>query len=93
MSSQALVSDTFFLSGECLDRLRQALKVTGHQARVAQHCGYGRHVEEALVEVEETITDYLARIDNAVDDDQAEAEVTGEAERERRAYYSRYEAV
>jgi hypothetical protein len=46
MSSQALVSDTFFLSGECLDRLRQALKIAGHQARVAQH-GYGRHVEDA----------------------------------------------
>ena len=93
MSSQTLVSDTFSLSGERLDRLRQALKVVGHQARVAQHGSYGRHVEDALVEIEEAISDHLARIENAVDDDQAEAEEAGEAERERRAYYSRYEAV
>ena len=93
MSSQALVSDTFSLSGERLDRLRQALKVAGHQARVAQTGGYGRHVEDALAEIEEAITDHLARIENAVDDDQAEAEESGEAERERRAYFSRYEAV
>jgi hypothetical protein len=36
MSSEALVSDTFLLSGEHLNRLRQALKVAGHQARVAR---------------------------------------------------------
>jgi hypothetical protein len=93
MNSQALVFDTFSLSGEHLDRLRQALKVARHQARVAQTCGYGRHVEDALTEIEEAITDHLTRIENAGDDDQAEAEETGEAERERRAYYSRYEAV
>ena len=77
MSSQALVSDTFFLSGERLDRLRQALKVAGHQARVAQHGGYGRHVEDALAEIEEAITDHLARIENALEDDKAEAEEFG----------------
>jgi hypothetical protein len=91
MNSQALVFDTFSLSGEHLDRLRQALKVARHQARVAQTGGYGRHVEDALTAIEEAITDHLARIENAVDDDRAEE--TGEAERERRAYYSRYEAV
>jgi len=52
MSSQALVSDTFFLSGERLDRPRQVQKVAGHQARVAQHGGYGRHVEDALAEID-----------------------------------------
>jgi hypothetical protein len=83
----------FPLSGERLDRLRQALKVVGHQARVAQTGGYGRHVEDALTEIEEAITDHLARIENARDDDKAEAEESGEAERERRAHYSRYEAV
>ena len=53
MSSQALVSDTFTLPGERLDRLRHALKVAGHQARVAQEGGYGRHVEDALADIEE----------------------------------------
>ena len=93
MNSQYLVFDTFSLSGEHLDRLRQALKVARHQGRVAQTGGYGRHLEDTLTEIEEAISDHLARIENAVDDDQAEAEETGEAERERRAYYSRYEAV
>ena len=93
MSSQTLVSDTFVLSGERLDRLRQALKVAGHQARVAQHGGYGRHVEDALTEIEEAITDYLARIENALEDDKADAEESGEAERQRRSWFPRYEAV
>ena len=93
MSSQALVSDTFFLSGDRLDRLRQALKVAGHQARVAQHAGYGRHVADALAEIEEAVSDHLARIDNALDDDKAEAAALGEAERDRRAYFPHYEAV
>ncbi len=93
MSSQALVSDTFFLFGERLDRLRQALKVAGHQACLAQHGDYGRHVEDALVEIEEAITDHLARIGNALDDDKAEAENSGEADRARRAYFPRYENV
>jgi hypothetical protein len=93
MSSQVIVSDTFSLSGEHLDRLRQALKVAGHQARVAQHGGYGRHVEDALVEIEEAVIDHLARIENALEDDKAEAEYSGEAERIRRAYFPLYEAV
>ena len=93
MSSQALVSDTFSLSGERLERLRQALKMAGHKARVAQISGYGRHVEDALTEIEEVISDHLARIDNALDDDKAEAEESGEAERVRRAYFPRYQAA
>jgi hypothetical protein len=93
MSSQTFVSDTFFLSGERLDRLRQALKVAGHQARVAQHGDYGRHLEDALAEIEEAISDHLARIENALEDDKAEAENSGEAERTRRAYFPHYEAV
>jgi RecB family exonuclease len=93
MSSQVLVSDTFFLSGERLDRLRQALKVAEHQARVAQSSGYGRHVEDALTEIEEAIRDHLARIENALDDEKAEAAESGEAERGWRSWFPRYETV
>jgi hypothetical protein len=93
MSSQAIVYDTFSLSGERLNRLRQALKVAGHQARIARNCGYGHHVAGALAEIEETIIDHLARIEIALDDDKAEAEESGEAERSRRTYFPRYEAV
>jgi len=93
MTSQVLVSDTFCLSGERLDRLRQALKVAEHQARVAQSSGYGRHVEDALVEIEEAIITHLARLETALDDDKAEAEESGTAERARRTYFPHYEAV
>jgi hypothetical protein len=58
-----------------------------------QHGGYGRHVEDALAEIEETIIDHLARIENALEDDKAEAEESGEAERTRRTNFSRYEVV
>ena len=87
MSAQPLVSDTILLSGEHLTRLRQVLKIAGHQARVAQHGGYGRHVEDALAEIEEAMSDHLARIENALEDDRAEAEESGTAERARRAYF------
>lgn len=93
MSSQALVSDTFTLPRERLDRLRHALKVAGHQARVAQEGGYGHNVEDALADIENSISDHLARIENALDDDKADAEGSGAAERGRRAYFSRYAAV
>ena len=93
MSGQPPAFDTFFLSGESLERLQQALKVASHQARVAQHAEYGRHVEETLADIEEAIIDHLARIENALEDDKAEAEESGEAERTRRTYFSRYEAV
>jgi hypothetical protein len=93
MGEQITGSDTFSLSGEYLDRLRQVLQVASHQARVAQSGGYGRHVEDALVELEETLVAELMRIENALDDDKAEAEETGEAERERRSYFRRYQAA
>jgi hypothetical protein len=93
MSTQPVVSNTFYLSGERVERLRQALEVAGHQARVAQTSGYGRHVEDALAEIEEAIGSHLARIESALDDDKAEAEESGDAERTRRAHFSFYEAV
>jgi hypothetical protein len=90
MSAQPAVSDTFFLSGERLDRLRQALRVAVHQARIAQSGHYGRHVEDTLTEIEDAIGEHLAKIDNALDDDRAEAEQFGEGER---SWFPHYEAV
>ena len=93
MSNQGFVSDTFSLSGERLDRLRQALLVAGHQARVAQASGYGRNVEDAVAEIEEAIDTQLARIETALADDKAEAEDSGEAELARRSWFPRYHAT
>ena len=76
-----------------LEPLLQALRVALHQARVTQSSSYGRHVEDALVEVEDAIANQLATIENAVDDDRAEAEETVEAERERQSWFPRYRAA
>ncbi len=83
----------FTLSGEHIDRLRQALKVVVHQARLAQAADYGRNVVDALVETEELAFAQLARLDGALDDDKAEAEEFGVAERQRRASYPLYRAA
>jgi hypothetical protein len=93
MSNQGHVSDTFSLSGERLDRLRQALQVAGHQARIAQASGYGRNVEDVAAEIEETITTQLSRIETALADDKAEAEESGEAELAWRSWFPRYRAA
>jgi len=93
MSGQPLVSDTFTLSGQHLDRLRQALKVVAHQARLARNAGYGRNVEDALAETEELVLRQVACLDDALDDDGAEAEHSGEAARARQASYPIYRAA
>jgi hypothetical protein len=93
MKTEPIVSDTFTLSGENIDRLRQALKVVAHQARLAQAADYGRNVVDALVETEELARDQLARIDGALEDDQAEAEDQGVAERQRQASFPLYRAA
>lgn len=93
MSTEPVVSDMFTLSGERVDRLRQALKVVAHQARLAQSADYGRNLVDALVETEELALAQLARLDDALDDDKAEAEELGIAERHRRASYPLYRAA
>jgi hypothetical protein len=93
MDTQPIVFDMFSLSGDRLDRLRQALGVAVHQVRVAQDSGYGHHVEDALTEIEEAIGSHLARMEIAVEDDKADAEESGEAERERRSWFPRYRAA
>jgi hypothetical protein len=44
-------------------------------------------MQDALAELEDALSDHLAAIETAADDDKADAEASGEAERERRAYY------
>ncbi len=81
------------MSGEHIDRLRQALRVVAHQARLAQNADYGRNVVDALIEAEELAGAQLARLDGALDDDRAEAEDLGAAARQRRASYPLYRAA
>jgi hypothetical protein len=92
MHPQGTVLDTFTLSGEPVSRARQALEIARQQLKVAWGHGDWR-LEDALADGEEAIADQLARIDAALADAEADAEESGEAERQRRAYYSRYQAA
>jgi hypothetical protein len=86
MDYQAQVPNTFTLSGDYEQRLVQVLEIARHLARIAQGPADG-HMRDTLAELEDTLSDHLAAIETAADDDRADAEESGEAERKRRAYY------
>ena len=86
MDYHTQVADTFALAGDSEQRLVQVLKIARHLARVAQGPA-DRHMQDALAELEDALSDHLAAIETAADDDKTDAEESGEAERERRAYY------
>jgi hypothetical protein len=93
MNRQSLASDTIALSGDQVNRLRQALNIVIDQALLAQRADYGHNTVDALAETEELARAQLARLDGALDDDRAEAEESGAAERQRRASYPLYRAA
>ena len=93
MNRQSLASDTVTLSGDQLNRLRQALNIVIGQALLAQRADYGRNTVDTLAETEELARAQLARLDGALDDDLAEAEESGAAERQRRASHPLYRAA
>ena len=92
MPLQSTAPDIVTLSGDPIDRARQALEFARHQVRVAQADADWR-LEGVLVEAEEAIGEQLAQMDGALADAESDAEESGETERRRRAYYTRYQAV
>ena len=85
MDYHTQVPDTFRLSGDYETRLRQVLEIARPLARLAQGPA-DRHMQDALTELEDALSDHLAALETAADDDKADAEESGEAERERRAW-------
>jgi len=75
-----------------LDRAIQLLGMAREQLERAQG-GAGAHLEDALVEAEDTIDEQQAKIAAARADDEDEAEATGEADRRRSAWFPAYRAV
>jgi hypothetical protein len=78
--------DTFTLSGDYEHRVLEVLKVAKRQARLAQG-GAAPRMQDALVGLEDALSDQISWLENAAEDDKADAEDSGEAELERRAYY------
>ena len=86
MPTQTEVPATFTLSGDYEHRVLEVLKVAKHQVRLAQGDAAPR-MQDALVGLEDALSDQISWLENAAEDDKADAEDFGEAEPERRAYY------
>jgi hypothetical protein len=80
------MEDSMALPANLDDRVVQLLQMARHYARIAQ-LDAGPRKQDALTELEDTLTDQLAALENAEEDDKSDAEESGEAERERRAWH------
>ena len=79
------MEDHFTLSGDYGKRVTQLLRIARHHARLAQNTARPR-MQDALTELEDALSDQLAILEHAADDDKADAEASCEAERERRSW-------
>jgi hypothetical protein len=86
------VPDTFRLSGDNVSRITQLLRLAQRHARLDQAI-VGPRLQDALTDLEDALTDQIGALDNAVQDDLADAEESGAADRQRRASYPRYQAA
>jgi hypothetical protein len=86
------VPDTFRLSGDNVCRITQLLRWAQRHARLDQAI-VGPRLQDALTDLEDALTDQIGALDNAVQDDLADAEESGAADRQRRASYPRYQAA
>jgi hypothetical protein len=84
METQSTVPETFSLSGDYQHRIVQLLRIARHTSRAAQ-ASADRHMQDALTELEDALSAHIVGLENAKQDDIAEAEFTGELERERQA--------
>ena len=80
------MENTFTVSGDYEERVAQLLRLTQQLARLAQPSA-APHLHDALVELEDALSDHLAALDNAAEDDKADAEASGWAEHERQAWH------
>jgi hypothetical protein len=92
MGTYQTIPDTFILSGDNMSRVTQLLRLAQRHARLDQATA-GPRLQDALTDLEDTLSDQIVALDTAALDDLADAEESGAAERERRASYSRYQAA
>jgi hypothetical protein len=85
MASQLNFPETFVLRGDALQRLRQLLTLARAEAQAAQAWVEPR-LEDALVELTDTLSDDLAKLHKAEQDDISDAEYSGAADWERQSW-------
>ena len=77
------IEEKVAVAGDSERRVVELLQMARHYARVAQSDARPR-MQDAFTELEDMLTDQLAALKNAEEDDKADE--AGEAERERRAW-------
>lgn len=77
--------DTLPLTGSYESRIAQLLRAARHQTRLAQ-AGAGPRMQDALSELEDTLSEQLGALESATEADLADAEESGEAERIQRSW-------
>jgi hypothetical protein len=77
--------ETVTLTGTYESRIAQLLRAARHQARLAQ-VGARPRTQDALTELEDTLSEQLGALESAADADLADAEDSGEAERIRQSW-------
>jgi hypothetical protein len=77
--------ETVTLKGDPLDRARAALRIARHQVRLANADTQSWRLEGVLSDIDDEIGGHLSQIADALDDDAAEMEASGEAHKLRQA--------
>jgi hypothetical protein len=77
--------DTITLKGDPMDRAKAALRVARLHVQLANADTNSWRLEDVLSEIEDEIGVHISRIDDAVMDDAANLEASGEAQRLRQA--------
>jgi hypothetical protein len=86
MASDLIGFDTFTLRGDPLSRAIAALRVARQQVRLAYDDTKSWRLEMALSDIEDGLSTHLSMIDEAVDNDAAAEEASGEAQVRRQAW-------
>jgi hypothetical protein len=79
MASDLIGFDLFTLKGDPVSRAVAALRVARQQVRLAYSDTESRRLEAVLSAIEDEISDHLGRIANAMDDDAADQQTSGDA--------------
>jgi len=92
MGTLQSVPDTFTLSGDNVSRISQLLHLAQRHARLEQVM-VGPRLQDALTELEDALSDQIAALDAAEQNDLIEAQELDEAERAPQSWFPRYRAA
>jgi hypothetical protein len=92
-TEQLSLEFTTEFAGDLLQRVTQSLEFAREQLWRAQQESMGAHVDDTLIDADEAIGEQLAKLDRALAADAAGREESGEADRERQAWFPTYRAA